>query len=71
MGFDIPIVSLELPAYSKKENWGRSDFYQIVRNLLKDKSEESKQTWQEEKRRPRVNLLGQLCQTLVCLEWKC
>jgi len=59
MGFDIPIVSLELPAYSKKENWGGSEtFYQIVRNLLKDKSEESKQTWQEEKRRPRVNLLG-------------
>ena len=21
MGFDIPIVNLELPAYSKKENW--------------------------------------------------
>ena len=59
MGFDIPIVSLELPAYSKKENWGGSEtFYQIVRNLLKDKSEESKQAWQEEKRRPRVNLLG-------------
>ena len=59
MGFDIPIVSLELPAYSKKENWGGSEtFYQIVRNLLKDKSEESKQAWQAEKRRPRVNLLG-------------
>jgi len=59
MGFDIPVVSLELPAYSKKENWGGSEtFYQIVRNLLKDKSEELKQTWQEEKRRPRVNLLG-------------
>ncbi len=37
MGFDIPIVSLELPAYSKKENWGGSEtFYQIVRTLLKD-----------------------------------
>ena len=59
MGFDIPIVSLELPAYSKKENWGGSEtFYQIVRTLLKDHSKESKQTWQEEKRRPRVNLLG-------------
>merc|ERR1711981_1449185 len=58
-GFDIPIVSLELPAYSKKENWGGSEtFYQIVRSLLKDHSKESKQTWQEEKRRPRVNLLG-------------
>ena len=59
MGFDIPIVSLELPAYSKKENWGGSEtFYQIVRTLLKDHSKEFKQTWQEEKRRPRVNLLG-------------
>jgi len=59
MGFDIPIVSLELPAYSKKENWGGSEtFYQIIRNLLKDFSKESKKTWQEEKRRPRVNLLG-------------
>ena len=59
MGFDIPIVSLELPAYSKKENWGGSEtFYQIVRTLLKDHSKELKQTWQEEKRRPRVNLLG-------------
>ena len=59
MGFDIPIVSLELPAYSKKENWGASEtFYQIVRNLLKDHSNESKPSWHEEKRRPRVNLLG-------------
>ena len=59
MGFDIPIVNLELPAYSKKENWGGSEtFYQIVRTLLKDHSKELKQTWQEEKRRPRVNLLG-------------
>ena len=59
MGFDIPIVSLELPAYSKKENWGGSEtFYQIVRTLLKDQSKEPKQTWQEEKRRPKVNLLG-------------
>ena len=59
MGFDIPIVNLELPAYSKKENWGGSEtFYQIVRTLLKDHSKELKKTWQEEKRRPRVNLLG-------------
>ncbi len=59
MGFNIPIVSLELPAYSKKENWGASEtFYQIVRNLLKDNSKESKTNWKEEQRRPRVNLLG-------------
>ena len=63
MGFDIPIVNLELPAYSKKENWGASEtFYQLVRNLLKNSStEEFKHIpykWKEEGRRPRVNLLG-------------
>ena len=31
---DIPVIPLELPAYSKKENWGASEtFYQIVRGL--------------------------------------
>ncbi|MEM8652290.1 MAG: ferredoxin:protochlorophyllide reductase (ATP-dependent) subunit B, partial [Pseudomonadota bacterium] len=30
----IPIIPLELPSYSKKENWGASEtFYQIVRHL--------------------------------------
>ena len=38
MGFDMPIVNLELPAYSKKENWGASEtFYQLIRTLLKEK----------------------------------
>ena len=32
----IPKVNLELPAYSKKENWGAAEtLYQLVRNLLK------------------------------------
>ena len=58
MGFNIPIVNLELPAYSKKENWGASEtFYQLTRNLLKD-VEKTPQSWKEEQRRPRVNLLG-------------
>jgi light-independent protochlorophyllide reductase subunit B len=61
----IPMVSLELPAYSKKENWGAAEtFYQLVRGLLKDqvpppgspKIQPSR--WKEEGRRPRVNLLG-------------
>ncbi|NDG23983.1 MAG: ferredoxin:protochlorophyllide reductase (ATP-dependent) subunit B, partial [Synechococcaceae bacterium WBB_10_009] len=36
MGFgDLPIVNLELPAYSKKENWGAAEtLYQLVRSLL-------------------------------------
>jgi light-independent protochlorophyllide reductase subunit B len=61
----IPMVSLELPAYSKKENWGAAEtFYQLVRGLLKDQvpppgSPKIVPTrWREECRRPRVNLLG-------------
>ena len=35
MNMPIPIVSLELPAYSKKENWGASEtLYHLVRTLL-------------------------------------
>jgi len=66
MGFgDLPIVSLELPAYSKKENWGAAEtFYQLVRGLLKPHvpapgtPKPSPGRWREEGRRPRVNLLG-------------
>jgi light-independent protochlorophyllide reductase subunit B len=61
----IPMVSLELPAYSKKENWGAAEtFYQLVRGLLKDQlpppgSPKIDPTrWKAEGRRPRVNLLG-------------
>jgi len=66
MGFgDLPIVSLELPAYSKKENWGAAEtFYQLVRSLLKNQlpapgtPKPSPLLWKAEGRRPRVNLLG-------------
>jgi light-independent protochlorophyllide reductase subunit B len=61
----IPMVSLELPAYSKKENWGAAEtFYQLVRGLLKAQipipgsPKPSVKRWQAEGRRPRVNLLG-------------
>ena len=61
----IPIVSLELPAYSKKENWGAAEtFYQLVRGLLKAQLPEpghpkpDPSRWRLEGRRPRVNLLG-------------
>lgn len=34
LGLPIPVIPLELPSYSKKENWGASEtFYQIVRQL--------------------------------------
>jgi light-independent protochlorophyllide reductase subunit B len=61
----IPMVSLELPAYSKKENWGAGEtFYQLVRGLLKEQvpppgsPKIAPTRWKEEGRRPRVNLLG-------------
>jgi len=64
MGFDIPIVNLELPAYSKKENWGASEtFYQLTRTLIKEKVSSSDKInplrWRELGRRPKVNILGQ------------
>ncbi|MBM5801546.1 MAG: ferredoxin:protochlorophyllide reductase (ATP-dependent) subunit B [Cyanobacteria bacterium K_DeepCast_35m_m2_023] len=61
----IPMVNLELPAYSKKENWGAAEtLYQLVRTLLKaqlpppgtPKPEPGR--WRAEGRRPLVNLLG-------------
>ena len=61
----IPVVSLELPAYSKKENWGAAEtFYQLVRGLLKGQvpapgsPKPDPGCWREQGRRPRVNLLG-------------
>jgi light-independent protochlorophyllide reductase subunit B len=61
----IPLVNLELPAYSKKENWGAAEtFYQLVRGLLKDQvpapgsPKPDPGRWRQQGRRPRVNLLG-------------
>ena len=61
----IPVVSLDLPAYSKKENWGAAEtLYQLVRGLLKPQlpppgfAKPSPSRWQQEGRRPQVNLLG-------------
>ncbi|MGA1482074.1 MAG: ferredoxin:protochlorophyllide reductase (ATP-dependent) subunit B [Vulcanococcus sp.] len=61
----IPMVNLDLPAYSKKENWGAAEtFYQLVRSLLKPQLPPPGQPkldptrWRAENRRPRVNLLG-------------
>ena len=61
----IPVVSLDLPAYSKKENWGGAEtLYQLVRGLLKaqvpppGEPKPDPSRWRAEGRRPRVNLLG-------------
>ncbi|KEF43177.1 MAG: light-independent protochlorophyllide reductase subunit B [Cyanobium sp. CACIAM 14] len=65
MDLGVPMVNLELPAYSKKENWGAAEtFYQLVRGLLKEQvpppgsPKPSLDRWRVEGRRPRVNLLG-------------
>ena len=65
MNLPMPVVTLELPAYSKKENWGAAEtFYQLIRTLLKPQlppaglTKPDPKRWQEQGRRPRVNLLG-------------
>ena len=59
MNLGLPIVPLELPSYSKKENWGAAEtFYQLVRTLLLERSKTREPRPTREGRRPRVNLLG-------------
>ncbi len=65
MGLGVPVVSLDLPAYSKKENWGAAEtFYQLCRGLLRNQmpapgaAKPGPERWRSEGRRPRVNLLG-------------
>ena len=66
MNLDVPVVPLELPAYSKKENWGASETcYQLVRTVLRPQvpppgltREPPASTAAREARRPRANLLG-------------
>ncbi len=61
MGMDlpVPVVPLELPAYSKKENWGASEtFYHLVRALLSPLASESTRPGRAPGGRPSVNLLG-------------
>jgi light-independent protochlorophyllide reductase subunit B len=66
MSLPVPVVPLELPAYSKKENWGASEtFYHLVRALLLPLAPAPGTTREpvadvcaREHRRPRANLLG-------------
>lgn len=51
----IPVIPLELPSYSKKENWGAAEtFYQLVRAL----ADPAARPAPREGRRPLANLLG-------------
>lgn len=57
----IPVVPLELPSYSKKENWGAAEtLYQLVRTLLADRIPTAGTLHPQPpaNRRPRANLLG-------------
>ncbi|WP_411278801.1 ferredoxin:protochlorophyllide reductase (ATP-dependent) subunit B [Gemmatimonas sp.] len=67
MSLPIPVVPLELPAYSKKENWGASEtFYHLVRTLLlplapapgSPPRTNTAEAAACDRRRPRCNLLG-------------
>ncbi|MBK1721678.1 ferredoxin:protochlorophyllide reductase (ATP-dependent) subunit B [Thiocystis violacea] len=61
MGLPAPVLSLELPAYTRKENWGANEtFYQLVRGLLKGKvpAPGSERDLRASSGRPSANLLG-------------
>jgi light-independent protochlorophyllide reductase subunit B len=61
MNLPVPVVALELPAYSKKELWGAAEtFYQLVRALLADRMPAPGAVREPRPagRRPRANLLG-------------
>ena len=55
MRLPCPVIPLELPSYSRKENWGAAEtFYQIVRTL----ADRDVRPAPREGRRPLANLLG-------------
>jgi len=65
MNLDIPVVSLELPAYSRKENYGASEsLYALVREILKPVADERRQSIsagsadKQSRGAPSVNLIG-------------
>jgi light-independent protochlorophyllide reductase subunit B len=61
MNLPIPVVSLELPAYSKKENWGASEtLYHLVRTLLLPMvlPPGTQRPDRDPQRRPKANIIG-------------
>ncbi|MGH6622872.1 MAG: ferredoxin:protochlorophyllide reductase (ATP-dependent) subunit B [Burkholderiaceae bacterium] len=61
LGLPIPVVPLELPAYSKKENWGASEtLYQLTRALLASRAGGQREGDRPARKPgpPRANILG-------------
>ncbi len=59
MNLPIPIVSLELPAYSKKENWGASEtLYHLVRTLLLPAVPQPPLPRRDRPGHPQANIIG-------------
>jgi light-independent protochlorophyllide reductase subunit B len=61
MSLPIPVVGLELPAYSKKENWGASEtLYHLVRQLLLPvvPAAGTKRPERDRQLRPKANIIG-------------
>ena len=61
MRLPVPVVPLELPAYSKKENWGAAEtLYHVVRTLLAGRGPTTHRSRHAARgrRRPRANILG-------------
>jgi len=60
LALPVPVVPLDLPSYSKKENWGAAEtLYQLVRTICAPLAPPT--TWVRPSiagRRPRANLLG-------------
>jgi light-independent protochlorophyllide reductase subunit B len=59
LALPIPVIPLELPAYSKKENWGAAEtLYQVVRTLAAPVAPVSPRPPRAAGARPTCNLLG-------------
>ena len=61
MNLPVPVVSLELPAYSKKENWGASEtLYHLVRSLLLQQvpPPNTERPERDPAIRPKANIIG-------------
>ncbi|MEO0420854.1 MAG: ferredoxin:protochlorophyllide reductase (ATP-dependent) subunit B [Pseudomonadota bacterium] len=63
MTLNVPLVPLELPAYSRKENWGAAEtFYKLARTMLAGQmpapGTTASRPARPEGQRPKVNLLG-------------